>query len=80
MAFTFTTLKTAIQDYLETSETTFVSNLPLIITQAEQRILRGVQIPDLRRNQTGTLTQGNAYLTMPDNFGPILSVNKQQRL
>ena len=68
MAFTFTTLKTAIQDYLETSETTFVSNLPLIIAQAEQRILRGVQIPDLRRNQTGTLTQGNAYLTMPDNF------------
>ena len=68
MAFTFTTLKTAIQDYLESSETTFVNNLPLIITQAEQRILRGVQIPDLRRNVTGTLTQGNAYLTMPDNF------------
>jgi|TARA_R110002012_G_scaffold230569_4_gene403299 hypothetical protein len=68
MAFTFTTLKTAIQDYLETSDTTFVSSLPLIITQAEQRILRTVQIPDLRKNVTGTLTQGNPYLTMPDNF------------
>ena len=68
MAFTFTTLKTAIQDYIESTETTFVSNLPLIITQAEQRILRSVQIPDLRRNQTGNLSQGNAYLTMPDNF------------
>tara|TARA_R110002020_G_scaffold314909_2_gene530052 strand:+ start:235 stop:876 length:642 start_codon:yes stop_codon:yes gene_type:complete len=68
MAFTFTTLKTAIQDYLESTETTFVNNLPLIITQAEQRILRTVQIPDLRKNMTGTLSKGNAYLTMPDNF------------
>ena len=68
MAFTFTTLKTAIQDYLESSETTFVTNLPTIITQAEQRILRTCQIPDLRKNDTGTLSQGNPYLTMPDGF------------
>tara|TARA_R110002049_G_scaffold22529_3_gene80646 strand:+ start:246 stop:887 length:642 start_codon:yes stop_codon:yes gene_type:complete len=68
MAFTFTTLKTAIQDYLETTETTFVTNLPTIITQAEQRILRTCQIPDLRKNETGTLSQGNAYLTMPTGF------------
>ena len=68
MTFTFTTLKTAIQDYLETTETTFVTNLPLIITQAEQRILRTCQIPDLRKNETGSLSKGNAYLTMPDNF------------
>ena len=64
----FTTLKTAIQDYLESSETTFVTNLPTIITQAEQRILRTCQIPDLRKNDTGTLSQGNPYLTMPDGF------------
>ena len=68
MAFTFTTLKTAIQDYLETTETTFVTNLPTIITQAEQRILRTCQIPDLRKNETGSLSQGNAYLTMPTGF------------
>jgi len=68
MAFTFTTLKTAIQDYLETTESTFVTNLPTIITQAEQRILRTCQIPDLRKNETGSLSQGNAYLTMPTGF------------
>tara|TARA_R100001244_G_scaffold9541_1_gene11575 strand:- start:1003 stop:1644 length:642 start_codon:yes stop_codon:yes gene_type:complete len=68
MAFTFTTLKTAIQDYLESSETTFVNNLPLIITQAEQRILRTAQLPDLRKNMTGTLSQGNPYLAMPTDF------------
>jgi len=71
MAFTFTTLKTAIQDYLESSETTFVANLTLIITQAEERILRTVQLPDFRKNVTGTLSQGNPYLTMPSDFlGP----------
>ena len=68
MAFTFTTLKTAIQDYLETTETTFVTNLPLIITQAEERILRTVQLPDFRKNVTGTMSQGNPYLTMPSDF------------
>ena len=66
MAFTFTTLKTAIQDYLESSETTFVTNLPTIITQAEQRILRTCQIPDLRKNDTGTLSPVSyTHLTLP---------------
>ena len=68
MAWTFTTLKTAIQDYLETTETTFVTNLPNFITQAENRILKNVQLPDFRKNSTGSLTQGNQYLTMPSDF------------
>ena len=38
MAWTFTTLKQAIQDYTQNSETTFVNNLSVIITQAEDRI------------------------------------------
>ena len=46
MAFTLTTLKTAIQDYLQTTETTFVNNLDVIIKQAEDRILKSVQLPD----------------------------------
>lgn len=49
MSFTLTTLKTAIQDYLETDETTFVNNLNNIILQAEERILKAVQIPDQRK-------------------------------
>tara|TARA_R100001594_G_scaffold59677_1_gene93676 strand:- start:168 stop:824 length:657 start_codon:yes stop_codon:yes gene_type:complete len=68
MAWTFTTLKTAIQDYLETAETTFVTNLPNFITQAENRILKNAQLPDFRKNSTGSLTQGNQYLTMPSDF------------
>ena len=68
MAWTYTTLKTAIQDYLQTTETSFVTNLPTFITQAEERILRTVQLPDFRKNVTGTLTSGNQYLAMPSDF------------
>ena len=68
MAFTFTTLKQAIQDYLETNESTLVTNLPTIITQAEERILKSVQLPNFRKNVTGTTTQSNNYLETPTDF------------
>ena len=68
MAWTFTTLKNALQDYLETTETTFVNNLPVIITQAEDRILKSVQLPDFKKNSTGTTTSGTQYLTCPSDF------------
>ena len=68
MAWTFTTLKQAIQDYTQNSETTFVNNLSVIIKQAEDRILKSVQLPDFRKNSTGTTTSGNKYLSMPDDF------------
>lgn len=77
MAWTFTTLKAAIQDYLETTESTFVDNLPTIIQQAEDRILKSVQLPDFRANKTGNMTAGVVYLSMPSDFlAPYsLSVN-----
>jgi len=68
MAWTFTTLKAAVQDYLETTETSFVANLPAIIRQAEDRILKSVQLPDFRKNSTGTTSNGNKYLQVPDGF------------
>ncbi len=68
MAWTYTTLKTAIQGYLQTTDSDFVSTLPTIITQAEDRILKSVQLPDFRKNQTGTITQYNKYLSLPTSF------------
>jgi len=68
MAWTFTTLKSAIQDYLETTETTFVSNLTVIIKQAEDRILKSAQLPDFRKNSLGTTSDGNKYLSCPSDF------------
>ena len=61
MSFTFTTLKSAIQDYTENTETTFVNDLSTIIKQAEQRILDSVQLPVFRKNQTGTFTDSNWF-------------------
>ena len=68
MAFTYTTLKTAVQDYLQTDETTFVDNLPVIVKQAEDRILKSIQLPDFRKNATGSFTIGDQYLATPTDF------------
>ncbi|NBW15936.1 MAG: hypothetical protein EBR82_48930 [Caulobacteraceae bacterium] len=38
------------------------------ITQAEKRIYNSVQFPQFRRNQTGTLTTSNSYLSLPSDF------------
>ena len=62
MSFTYATLKTAIQNYCETSETTFNSNLSVFIKEAEERILKSVEIPDFRKNVTGSATSGTTYL------------------
>lgn len=61
-------LTQALQDYLETTETSFVSNIPTFVQQAEERIYRSVQIPELRKNVTGTVTSGNQYLARPTDF------------
>ena len=68
MSFTYAQLKTAIQDYTENNETSFVNNLPVFIRAAEERILKTVQLNLFRRNQTATLTSGNAYLNAPSDF------------
>ena len=68
MSFTYDQLKQAIQDYTENSETSFVTNLPLFIRAAEERILKNVQLDLFRRNQTAALTQANPYLNCPSDF------------
>ncbi len=68
MAFTYTTLKQAIQDYCESNETSFVNNMPTIIQQAEDKILKSIQIPDFIKNVSGTVASGNPYLIMPADF------------
>jgi hypothetical protein len=68
MAFTFTTLKTAIQDYTDNTESTFVSQLTRFILNAEERILKECQLDDFRKNVTGTVTQSVKFLTKPTDF------------
>jgi len=68
MSFTYDSLKTAIQDYSESAETTFVTNLPVFIKEAEERILKTVELPVFRKNVTGTATSGTPYLGSPTDF------------
>mgnify|MGYP003139459062 FL=1 len=68
MSFTLATLKSTVQDYCETAETTFVTDLPTLIKEAEERILKNVELPFFRKNVTGNATASNTYLSMPTDF------------
>ena len=68
MSFTLATLKSTVQDYCETAETTFVADLPTFIKEAEERILKNVELPVFRKNVTGTATTDNPYVSTPSDF------------
>jgi|TARA_Y100000004_G_scaffold178627_1_gene221381 hypothetical protein len=62
----YTQLKTNIEDICEMSFTD--DQLAMFTEQAEQKIYNTVQIPALRKNQTGNLTADNKYLVYPTDF------------
>ena len=68
MSFTYDQLKTAIQDYTENEESSFVTNLPLFIRIAEERILKNVQLSLFRKNATASTTASNKFLACPSDF------------
>jgi len=63
---TYNELVTAVNDYCENSFPT--ADMNVFIKQAEQRIYNTVQLANLRKNVTGSLTQGNKYLGCPQDF------------
>jgi len=68
MSWTYATLKTAIQDYMESTESSLVSNLDNFIETAEERILKNVQLDDFRKNVVGDMTTSSPYLGSPSDF------------
>ena len=70
----YTALSTAICDYTQNFETDFVANIPVFVTQAEQRIYNTVQFPSLRKNVTGSVTTANKYLSCPSDFLSVYSM------
>ena len=68
MSFTYTTLKSAIKDYTENQESTFVSHLVDFVKTAEERIFKSVDLEFFRKNATGTTTAGNQFLAVPDDY------------
>jgi hypothetical protein len=69
----YSELVQAIQDYTQNEETSFVSNIPLFVQQAEERINRSIMIPELRKNATAATTNGNQYVARPIDFLSVFS-------
>jgi len=72
MALTYAQLVVAVSDYCENTFDT--TDMNTMIKQAEQRIYNTVQIANLRKNVTGTLTASNKYLACPDDFLSVYSL------
>ena len=70
----YAALSAAIQAYTENTEADFVANIPVFVTQAEQRIFNSVQFPSLRQNVTGITTTNNKYLQCPTDFLAVYSL------
>jgi|TARA_R110000751_G_scaffold101919_3_gene196309 hypothetical protein len=70
----YTQLKTAIQDYTQSSETSFVTNIDTFITQAENRLFFDIDVPDFHKNVTGTMTQNNTFLQKPEDLFKVYSL------
>ena len=68
MSFTYAQLKTAIQDYTENTETTFVNSLDIFIQNTEERILKIAQLEVFRKNQSGNMAANNQYLALPSDY------------
>jgi hypothetical protein len=63
-----------VKNYTENEESTFVSTIPTFVKQAEERIHRAVLSPELRNSVTGTMSQGNRFLTTPTDFLSVSSI------
>jgi hypothetical protein len=61
-------LVTAICNYTETTEQSFVANIPNFVNIAEERIYNTVQLPAIRRNVLSNTVAGLKYLQLPDDY------------
>jgi len=71
----YATLVSTIQNYCENTESLFVSSIPTFVQLAEERIYNTVQIPAIRKNQTGAMTSGDKYLTLPTDWLATFSLS-----
>lgn len=75
MTYTLTTLRQAIQDYVENDETTFVNNLNNFIENTEERILKLVDLDYFRKNVTASVASGNKFLALPSDYLATFSLS-----
>lgn len=77
MSFTYAQLATAIQQYTQVDETTFVANIPNFVQNTEVLVNNTVQLPAFRKNVTGVTTAGFPYLDVPADFLAMFSLAVQ---
>lgn len=75
MTMTYGELKTAVQDFVQSTETSFVNNLPLFIRLAEERIMKNVRLNLFQKNASGSTTAGNKYVAAPSDFLAPISLS-----
>ena len=75
MSYTLTTLKTAVQDYAENSETTFVSHLRDFVRSSENRLFKMIDLEYFRKNATTAFTSSDQYLSVPTDFLSPISLS-----
>jgi len=68
MSFTFAELKTAIQDYVDNTETTFVNHLSDFIKASEERIFKNVDLELFRKNVTSAMTSSDKFVSIPSDY------------
>ena len=68
MSFTFAQLKTAVQDYVDNTETTFVNHLSDFIKASEERIFKNVDLELFRKNVTSALTSSDKFVSIPSDY------------
>lgn len=68
MSYTYGEMRNAIIDFTENQELSFVNNLDNFIKNAEERILKSVQLSLFRKNVSAPVVVNNRYLNCPSDF------------
>jgi hypothetical protein len=65
---TLATLTAGVQSFTTYDSAEFVAMIPTFIRNCEEQVFFTIQAPFFRAAQTGTMTSGNPYLTLPTGF------------
>jgi hypothetical protein len=71
---TYSELYDAILSYTENYSSEFEAAVPTFVRQTETRVYNAVSLPSLRKNQYGTLSANNKYLSTPVDFLSVYSM------
>ncbi len=74
ISFTYSSLVSAIQDFIEDDGAEFLAALDTIIPLGESRILREFKLDHFVKDLTGSMTAGSAFITKPTDLFALESL------